>query len=497
MTFKNFAGMTINDFMHFKKNNVNLSQYFTEYYNQNTPQIKWTNALLRQFGYMDNNIPITFKDNMYIAGQIASSGSHMLENFKAPFDSHMYTLCQKHHINVHGSGNMDELAMGSHNIYSYFGKVLNPINIHNNKKFDIKDVGNIADDQIITPGGSGGGPLVCTSMGLSLGAFGTDTGGSLRGPAEWNGLVGYKPTFGNISRYGIAELSSHLDTISLAGKTVDCVKKMAKIFIDNDPKDSVCQPILHTPKITKKIATFNYIVKNIIDPHSYEAMIKAQDKLREAGYIVEEVKINENLFQYMDITYSIICYSDASSSLGTYNGLLYGAKMQKEGSLTDRIYKGPRSEGLGLLQAKRRSIIGKLLLQPEYKICHVAAYKYISQLYKHLCQNVFNHYDCLLTPANGITPRINNLQSSGQNGALTSDIWLCMSNLFGGPAISVPVDKNQYGMHGVQLCGNIGEDLKILDIAEDLDNIFKFNEKFRGKCEYINDNKYEFIVEDK
>ena len=297
-------------------------------------------------------IPIAIKDNMCVKGTRTTCASKMLENFVAPYDATVIEKLKEKNLTFLGKANMDEFAMGASTEYSALQKTRNP--------WDLNRV----------PGGSSGGSAAVVASKMAPWALGSDTGGSIRQPASFCGIVGMKPTYGLVSRYGLVAFASSLDQIGPMTRDVRDNAMLLNLIAGHDEKDSTSmkrEKVDYTKALVNdvkglKIGVPKEYFGEGINEEVKEAMHKVIAKYKELGAIIEECSIDTA--EYALATYYIIACAEASSNLGRFDGIRYGYRTKNFKTLKD-IYKNSRTEGFGT-EVKRRIILGTYVLSSGY-----------------------------------------------------------------------------------------------------------------------------------
>ena len=385
-------------------------------------------------------IPIGIKDNICTKGVKTTCSSKMLENFVSPYDATVIEKLKCENMIMLGKLNMDEFAMGASTEYSAFKKTKNP--------WDLKRV----------PGGSSGGSAASVAANLVPWALGSDTGGSIRQPAAFCGVVGLKPTYGLISRYGLVAFASSLDQIGPITKDVRDNAMLLNLIAGHNEKDSTFV------KIKKKDYTKSLIndVKGLkigvpkeyfsdgINPEVKASIEKAIDKYKQLGAIVEECSIDTA--DYALATYYIIACAEASSNLGRFDGIRYGYRTKNYKTLKD-IYKNSRSEGFGS-EVKRRIILGTYVLSSGYYDAYYKKAQQVRTLVKNKFNEAFEKYDIILTPTSPTTAFEIGTRSENPLEMYLADICTVSINIAGLPAMSIPCGLDSNGLPiGLQLIG--------------------------------------------
>lgn len=383
-------------------------------------------------------IPIAIKDNICTKGVKTTCASKMLENFVPPYDATVIKKLYQSDAIIIGKTNMDEFAMGGSTENSAFFVTRNPVNPEK------------------VPGGSSGGSAAAVAGNMAPIALGSDTGGSIREPASFCGIVGMKPTYGLISRYGLVAFASSLDQIGPFSKNVSDNAMLLNIISGHDEMDTTSANTSnkdYTKALVNDIKGLRIgIPKEYfgegLNEEVRSALEKAIDKYKELGAIVEECSLPTT--KYALPTYYIIACAEASSNLGRYDGIRYGYRTKNFESLKD-IYKNSRTEGFGK-EVKRRIILGTYVLSSGYYDAYYKKAQKVRTLVKKGFEEVFQKYDVLLTPtvptvAYDIGSKINNPLEM-----YLSDILTVSVNIAGVPAISIPCGENKEGMPiGMQL----------------------------------------------
>ena len=411
-------------------------------------------------------IPIGIKDNICTKGIKTTCGSKMLENFISPYDATvMEKINAENMINL-GKLNMDEFAMGAATEYSYFHTTKNPWNLST------------------VPGGSSGGSAAAVSANLVPWALGSDTGGSIRQPASFCGVVGLKPSYGLVSRYGLVAFASSLDQIGPITKDVTDCAILLNVITGHDEKDST--------SVNKEKVDYTKALKNNVKglkigiPKEYfgegiqtqvkESLEQAIETYKKLGAVVEECTLD--IADYALATYYIIACAEASSNLGRFDGIRYGYRTQNYETLQD-IYRNSRSEAFGD-EVKRRIILGTYVLSSGYYDAYYKKAQQVRTLVKKEFDKLFEKYDILLTPTSPNVAFEIGTKSNNPLEMYLADICTVPVNIGGLPAISVPCGLNQEGMPiGMQLIGNHFAEETILNAAYTYEQATKFREQYK------------------
>ena len=411
-------------------------------------------------------IPIGIKDNICTKGIKTTCSSKMLEDFVSPYDATVMDKINAENLITIGKLNMDEFAMGSSTENSYFKKTKNPWNLNK------------------VPGGSSGGSVAAVASQMVPWALGSDTGGSIRQPASFCGVVGLKPTYGLVSRYGLVAFASSLDQIGPITKDVRDSAILLNIIAGHDEKDStsVDMPKKDYEKALTgdikglKIGVPKEFFGEGINEEVKESLKQAIETYKKLGAEVEEFSLD--IAKYALATYYIIACAEASSNLGRFDGIRYTYRAKDFKDLKD-LYKKTRSEGFGA-EVKRRIILGTYVLSSGY---YDAYYKKAQQV-RTLVMNEFNKgfekYDVILTPTSPTVAFGIGEKSNNPLEMYLADICTVSINIAGLPGISVPCGIDSEGMPiGMQLIGNRFQEETILKAAYSFEQEYKFREKYK------------------
>ena len=415
-------------------------------------------------------LPIGIKDNICEKNVKTTCASKMLENFISPYDATVIEKLKEENLISLGKLNMDEFAMGGSTEHSYFKKTKNPWNLNK------------------VPGGSSGGSAAAVSAGMVPWALGSDTGGSIREPASFCGIVGLKPTYGLVSRFGLVAFASSLDQIGTLTKDVTDSAILLNIIAGHDEKDTTSANV-EKKDYTKclkndikglKIGVPKEYFGDGIDSEVKQEILKVIEEYKNIGAIVEECSLD--IAEYALATYYIIACAEASSNLGRFDGIRYGYRTKNYTNLKE-LYKNSRSEGFGE-EVKRRIILGTYVLSSGYYDAYYKKAQQVRTLVKNEFKQNFEKYDVILTPtasnvAFDIGSKINNPLEM-----YLSDLCTVPINIAGLPAISIPCGVNKEGMPiGFQLIGNHFKEETILNVAYTYEQKAKFREKYKPEFE--------------
>ena len=405
-------------------------------------------------------VPVAIKDNMCTEGMLTTCSSKILGNFIPTFSAEAVINLEKAGAVVIGKTNMDEFAMGSTTETSAFGETKNPWNTEH------------------VPGGSSGGSAAAVAANECFFALGSDTGGSIRQPASFCGVVGLKPTYGTVSRYGLIAYGSSLDQIGPLTKDVtDCATVM-EIIASHDAKDSTSVDRNNDPVAGGKGTDFTKaLVKDVkgmkigiprdyfgegLDSEVKDAVLAAAKTLEKEGAIVEEFDLS--LVEYAIPTYYTIAAAEASSNLERFDGIKYGYRAEEFEGLHN-MYKKTRSEGFGP-EVKRRIMLGSFVLSSGYYDAYYLKALRVKAMLKKAFDEAFAKYDIILGPVAPTTaPKLGSSLSDPIKMYL-GDIYTISVNLAGLPGISIPCGKDSNGLPiGLQLIANSFEEKKLIQAA--------------------------------
>jgi len=416
-------------------------------------------------------IPLGIKDLFCTKGVESQAGSRILENFKPEYESTVSQNLLDSGTVMLGKLNMDEFAMGSSNETSIYGNAINPWKI---------------DDRRLTPGGSSGGSAAAVAADLCLGATGTDTGGSIRQPAAFTGIVGVKPTYGRCSRWGVIAFASSLDQAGPMTKTVRDGAIMLEAMAGNDPKDSTSANI-EVPNF-EAMLTGDIKGKRIGIPKEYrlDGMPSEIEKLwsdgtemlRQAGAKIENISLPHT--KYALPAYYVIAPAEASSNLARYDGVRYGRRAAlSSGDGINEMYEKTRAEGFGS-EVKRRVMIGTYVLSAGFYDAYYNRARKVRALIKRDFDKVFaDGIDAILTPT---TPSsafgLGEMSDADPVQMYLNDVFTVTLNLAGLPGVSVPTGVDKSGLPlGLQVIGRPWEEGDMLNIAYSLEQSAGFSSK--------------------
>ncbi|QYM78502.1 Asp-tRNA(Asn)/Glu-tRNA(Gln) amidotransferase subunit GatA [Horticoccus luteus] len=413
-----------------------------------------------------DGIPIGLKDVIAVEGQPLTASSKMLANFVSPYDATATVRLKKAGAVLWGRLNCDEFAMGSSNENSAFGPVANP--------WDLARV----------PGGSSGGSAAALAAGEAIATFGSDTGGSIRQPAALCGVVGLKPSYGLVSRYGLVAYASSLDQIGPMARTVEDAAILLGAVAGHDERDSTSLP-KSVPDYRAELAARRgpwtlgipkeYFGEGL-DPEIGAAVERAIAFYRAQGCTIREVSLPHT--RYCLDTYYIIATAEASSNLGRFDGVRYGHRSKAATDAVDLYFKS-RAEGFGA-EVKRRIMLGTYVLSSGYYDAFYLRAQKVRTLIRQDFLNAYQGVDALITPTSPI-PAFKRGEKSDPLTMYLCDIYTIGVNLAGLPAISVPAGFTNSGLPiGVQLIGQPLEEANLLAIAHAYDRAHEWSSQHPG-----------------
>lgn len=403
-----------------------------------------------------HGVVIGLKDVICYEGHKVSAASKILRDFTSIYSATAVTRLLEEDAIIIGNLNCDEFAMGSTNENSSYGKVLN------------------AKDETRIPGGSSGGSAVAVQAGLCMVSLGSDTGGSVRQPADFCGVIGLKPTYGRISRYGLIAYASSFDQIGVFAHNIPDTALMLEVMAGPDEYDSTVssKPVeayssLLNPDSKYRIA---YLAEALdhpsLDPEIAAAIKGLIEELKATGHTVEPVSFK--LIDHIVPAYYVLTTAEASSNLSRFDGIKYGYRSKEDGLDLTALYKKSRSEGFGW-EVKRRIMLGTFVLSSGYYDAYFTRAQKVRKLLADQTQLIFNDFDIILLPtAPSVAFKIGE-KTKDPIAMYLADIYTVMANLVGIPAISVPLFTHSTGMpFGVQAMTNRFNELSLLSFSEQL-----------------------------
>ena len=411
-------------------------------------------------------IPIGIKDNICTKGIKTTCSSKMLENFISPYNATVMEKINAENLINLGKLNMDEFAMGGSTENSYFKKTKNPWNLSK------------------VPGGSSGGSAAAVAANMLPWALGSDTGGSIRQPASFCGVVGLKPTYGLVSRFGLVAFASSLDQIGPITKDVTDAAMLLSIIAGHDKKDTTSVDIHKKDYVQAlsgnikglKIGIPKEFFGDGINEEVKETLYKTLENYKELGAMVEEFSLD--IAQYSLAAYYIIACAEASSNLGRFDGIRYTYRSPNANTL-EEVFKKSRSEGFGA-EVKRRIILGTYVLSSGYYDAYYKKAQKVRTMVMNEFNKAFGKYDVIITPTSPTTAFGIGEKSNNPLEMYLADICTVSINVAGLPAISIPCGVDSNGLPiGMQLIGNKFQEETILNAAFTLEQRIKFRENYK------------------
>ena len=405
-------------------------------------------------------IPLALKDNMNMIGSKTTASSKILENFVSPFDATVTKKLKENLVPITGKANMDEFAMGSSNENSAFKIVRNPHNLNK------------------VPGGSSGGSAACVAAYEATVSLGSDTGGSIRLPASFCGINGFKPTYGRVSRYGLIAFASSLDQIGPFGRCVEDVANLYMAISGWDEKDSTSLK-MDVPDVNKtlkdgvsglKIGVIKELLGEGVEEDVRKATLDAIETYKKLGATIKEVSLP--LLKYSIGIYYIVATAEASSNLARFDGVKYGYRTKDAQNLLE-MYTKTRAEGFGD-EVKRRIMLGTYALSSGYYDAYYKKAQQLRRLVKNDFDNVFKDVDVLISPTCPTTAFDIGSRNEDPLKMYLTDIATISANLIGAPAISTPCGFDGEKMPiGLQIIGKNLDEATVLKTAYSLEQAIK------------------------
>ncbi len=398
-------------------------------------------------------IPVSIKDNIAVKGMPLTCASRILLGFKSPYDAGVIEKIKSDNGLIIGKTNLDEFAMGATGEYSYFGPTKNPL--------DLKRV----------PGGSSSGSAAAVAAGFSFYALGSDTGGSVRLPAFYTGTVGFKPTYGRLSRYGLVAFASSLDQVGIITRHVEDAEVVFERISGYDGRDSTSYPISsYNSKEKEELDVKQFVlgvpydlIERIKEKEIKDSIIEVIERFKQAGFSIRKISIPHA--KYAVEVYQVVATSEASTNLSRYDGVRYGLRVEGE-DLIDTYFR-TRGEGFGK-EVKRRILLGTFTLSSGYYDAYYAKAQKIRMLIKRELNDVFNDVDAIILPT---APSFPPALGEGTNDPISLyllDMFTTLANLAGIPAITLPLERrSKDGLAlGFQIMTDAFCEAKLFKLAE-------------------------------
>jgi len=417
------------------------------------------NAVI-SFDEAGEGVPVLLKDNIQVKGWSVTGGSRILQGYIAPYNATVVENLLAAGMAPFGRANMDEFAMGSTTESSFYGPTLNP------------------HDKNRVPGGSSGGSAAAVAAGEAIAALGSDTGGSIRQPAAYCGVVGFKPTYGRVSRFGLASYASSLDQIGPITQNVEDAAILYDAIKGHDPKDSTSASFEKEPiygridpdrKLTVAVID-NYVAE--ASPAVRRAHEEAVKALEAEGHTVVHKKLSNT--KYDIAAYYIVATAEAATNLARYDGIRYGRRCEDPKNL-EELYFRTRSEGFGE-EVKRRILLGNFVLSSGYYDAYYLKAQKVRHLIRDEFSRIFDEADLILSPvAPSVAPKLGSIEDPLE--MYKSDMYTIAVNLVGLPGISLPIMKDAAtGMPvGLQLIGKAFDEQTLFDGAAGLERAVNYS----------------------
>ena len=415
-----------------------------------------------------DGIPIAVKDIFCTKGVLTTAGSHILDGYHPPYESTVTEKLWRAGAVLLGKANLDEFAMGSSSTTGWYGPVENPWR-------------RPGDNRPLVPGGSSGGSAAAVAARAALAATGTDTGGSIRQPASFCGIVGLKPTYGRCSRWGVVAYASSLDHPGPMGRTVRDVAIMLGVMAGHDPRDSTSAPVAVPDFAAALSGDIRGLRVGIPKEYRADGMPgeigvlwhTGVEWLRAAG--AKAVEISLPMTRYALPAYYIIAPAEASSNLARYDGVRFGLRV--EGDSLEEMYELTRAAGFGA-EVRRRVLIGTYALSAGYYDAYYLKAQRVRTLIARDFEAAFERVDCVLTPTAPSAAFAIGENSDDPIAMYLNDVFTVPANLAGLPAISVPAGLSGDGLPlGLQIIGRPFDEETVLQVAEVLERAAQFTHR--------------------
>ncbi|CAF5141917.1 unnamed protein product, partial [Rotaria sp. Silwood1] len=405
-----------------------------------------------------HGVVVSIKDVICYKGHQVTAASKILENYTAVYNATAVEKLLQEGAIIIGRNNCDEFAMGSSSENSFYGIIKNGI------------------DETRVPGGSSGGSAVAVQMNMSMISLGSDTGGSVRQPADFCGIVGLKPTYGRISRYGLIAYASSFDQIGIFAKNVDDAALTLEVIAGADDFDSTASqqevPSYSTQLSSDKKYKFAYFKQAVehagLDKEMATAIKNYFEILQQNGHTVEAVDFD--LLDETIPTYYVLTTAEASSNLARFDGVKYGYRATGNFDSLQAMYRRRRSEGFGK-EVQRRIMLGAYVLSEGYFDAYFTKAQQVRQLLSDTTKKVFEQYDAILSPTVPTTAFKIGEKSNDSVAMYLADLYTVFSNLVGIPAVCVSKFKHSNGMpFGLQIMGKHYEETEMLSMAKTIES---------------------------
>lgn len=399
-------------------------------------------------------VPVVLKDNILMKGKKATSASKILEGYIAPYDSFVVSKLKESGAVFLGRANMDEFAMGSSTENSAYGPTKNPVDLNR------------------VPGGSSGGSVASVAGGMTVVALGSDTGGSIRQPASFCGVVGFKPSYGSVSRHGLMAMGSSLDVVGPIAKTVSDAEIIFDVIKGKDPFDATSIEVKPKTKYGKlRVADLSDFIEKVgkggVDKVVMENYQKGLEHLKKIGFEIVKPKTDLTSLGYSLATYYVIMPAEVSANLSRFDGVRFG--FHKDGKNLLEDYKNSRGEGFGK-EPRRRIVLGSYVLSSGYYDAYYGKAMTVREMIKKTFDELFKEVDIVTTPT-APTPAFKFGEKTDDPVAMyLADVFTVTANMVGIPAISIPFGVKKDGNidlpTGFQMMAPYKEDYMLLDVAK-------------------------------
>lgn len=403
-----------------------------------------------------HGVVIAIKDVLCYKGHVVTAASKILAGFESVYTATAVQRLLDEDAIIIGSCNCDEFAMGSTNENSAYGPVLNAL------------------DESRVPGGSSGGSAVAVQAGLCMVSLGSDTGGSVRQPADFCGIIGLKPSYGTISRYGLIAYASSFDQVGIFGNNIEDVALLLEVMSGKDEYDSTAlqnPPLQLTADagIDKKFR-FAYLKESLehpsLDPEISGAVLATIGALKKDGHVVEAVDFN--LLEYIVPAYYVLTTAEASSNLSRYDGVRFGHRTPQAVNDLTEFYRRSRTEGFGA-EVQRRIMLGTFVLSAGYYDAYYSKAQQVRRMLVDQTNSIFNAFDALIMPTSPTTAFKAGEKSTDPIAMYLADIYTVFANLTGIPGISIPLYQHSNGMpFGLQVMTKKTDELTLLQVSNNL-----------------------------
>ena len=396
-------------------------------------------------------VPVAIKDNILTKGLKTTAGSKSLSNFEPIYNADVIEKLNASDYILIGKTNMDEFAMGSSSETSHYETTINPY------------------DPSLTPGGSSGGSAAAVAADEAIVSLGTDTGGSSRNPADFCHIVGFAPSYGAISRYGVISMSNSLDRVGIMAKNVSDVKTLFDQIRGKSENDFTSLDLENTSenKDNKKLklAKFNLRDEYNVDPDILKSFNESVEKLEAEFGQVETIDVD--YLEYINSAYTVIMSIEVEANMARIDGLRYGESVL-EYENTDDFYIQNRTENFGE-EVKRRLALGNFFASKDNDQIYYKKAMQVRNLVKKQMDDLLNEYDLILSPTTTLKAKKVGETSQDANASFDSGLFNTITNLSNLPAISIPMKDDQIG--SLQIIGKRNDDLKLLAIAEEIEGL--------------------------